>query len=172
MFNQEAFKKRHDGEGGEDNNINNDVIQKIFDRSGACVMGKRMFDEGEANWPENAPFRMDVFVLTHERRELWKRPGGTTFYFVNDGIDSAMNKAKKSAKEKDVRICGGGDTIQQYLNAGYVDEFCIHVAPIILVKGLKLLDKIEKDKFTIEIEKALNSDSVTHLFYKVKNNQL
>ena len=81
-------------------------------------MGKRMFDLGERMWPEEAPFHTPVFVLTSQVREPWVRPGGTTFHFVNDGIESALRQARAVAGDRDIRIAGGADTIQQYLNAG------------------------------------------------------
>jgi dihydrofolate reductase len=118
MFKQKAFLKRVNLEGGESNNNDSDIIEEIFNRAGAYVMGKRMFEEGEANWPEDAPFRAPVFLLTHTTRKPWKRKGGTTFYFVNNAIDDAFQKAKEAAVSKDVRISGGANTIQQYFNAG------------------------------------------------------
>ena len=80
------------GEGGEEGR-DNDIVRETFTRTGASVMGKRMFDAGERMWPENAPFHTPVFVVTHERRDPWERPGGTTFHFVNDGIETALDQA-------------------------------------------------------------------------------
>ena len=80
-------------------------------------MGKRMFDGGERFWPEEAPFHTGVFVLTKQIRGPWERPGGTTFYFVNDGIESALRQAREAAGGKDIRIAGGANVILQYLNA-------------------------------------------------------
>jgi dihydrofolate reductase len=174
MFKQKTFLKCVNLEGGESNNNDSDIIDEIFNRAGAYVMGKRMFEEGEANWPEDAPFRAPVFVLTHTTRKPWKRKGGTTFYFVNDEIDVALQKAKEAAGIKDVRISGGANTIQQYFNAGLIDEFSIHLAPILLCKGVRLFNKPakhhKKGKFSLEISEVVNSPMVTHLFYKVKHN--
>jgi dihydrofolate reductase len=170
MFKQKAFLERLNLEGGDSNNRDNDIIEELFNRTGAYVMGKRMFEEGEANWPENAPFRVPVYVLTNKKRIPWERKGGTTFYFVNDGIESALQKAKQAAGNKDISISGGADTIQQFLNAGLVEEFIIHVAPIMLGKGVWLFEKIDRDKFSLEIIEAVNSPLVTHLKYKVTNN--
>lgn len=167
VYNQKAFLEmqelRDGGETGEDNDILNEVIS----RTGANIMGKRMFEEGEANWPENAPFHSPVYVLTKQVREPWERKGGTTFYFINDGIESALEKAKKAAGNKDIRIAGGANVIQQYLNAGLVDEFTIHYAPIMLGKGVRLFDHLENGKFSLEVIEAINSTLVTHLFYRV-----
>ncbi|MFX8425880.1 dihydrofolate reductase family protein, partial [Acinetobacter baumannii] len=88
-----------------------------------------MFEEGEAVWPEDL-FKADVYVLTHEKREPWVQKGSTTFYFINDGIQSALEKAIQSAKGMDIRIQGGANTIQQFLNAGLIDEITIHISPV------------------------------------------
>jgi len=169
MFKQKAFLQHSKLEGGETNNPDNDLIENIFNRIGANIMGKKMFIEGEANWPEESPFHCPVYVLTHQKREPWERPGGTTFYFVNDDIRTVLEKAKKDAGNKDVRISGGADVIRQYLNAGLVDEISLHVAPIMIGKGVRLFEKIDKEKFSFEISEVINSPMVTHLFYMVIN---
>ena len=86
----------------------NDIVRETFERTGASVMGKRMFDAGERMWPKEAPFHTPVFVVTHEKRDPWERPGGTTFHFVNDGIEPALDQAHEAAGDRDVRIAGGG----------------------------------------------------------------
>ena len=88
-------------------------------------MGKRMFDAGEQAWPGEAPFHTPVFVVTHTGRDPWERPGGTTFHFVSDGIEPALDQAREAAGDRDVRIAGGSETILEYLIAGLVDEFSI-----------------------------------------------
>lgn len=100
-------------------------------------------------------YKADVFVLTHEKRDPWVQQGTTTFYFINDGIESALAKAKQSAKGKDIRIQGGANTIQQYLNAGLVDEFFIHIAPVFLGSGIRLFDGIDKTKYDIQIMEVI-----------------
>ena len=85
------------------------MLRYTKERIGANIMGKRMFDVGERAWPEEAPFHTPVYVLTHEKREPWVRPGGTTFYFVNDGLESALEQARESADGRDIRIAGGAD---------------------------------------------------------------
>ncbi len=112
------------GEGGEEGR-DNDIVRETFERTGASVMGKRMFDAGEQAWPEEAPFHTPVFVVTHAKRDPWERPGGTTFHFVNDGIEPALDQAREAAGDRDVRIAGGGATILEYVNAGLIDEFSI-----------------------------------------------
>lgn len=169
MFKQKSFKDHLGMEGGETDNSDNDIIENIFNRIGANIMGKRMFIEGEANWPEVAPFQCPVFVLTHEKREPWLRPGGTTFYFTDEDIQDVLKKAKQVAGKKDVRISGGAKVIQQYLNAGLIDEFSLHIAPIIIGGGVHLFEHLDKSKFSFEIVSVINSPEVTHLFYNVKN---
>lgn len=169
MFRQKSFLEHLELKGGEDNNKDNDIIKEIFNRIGVNIMGKKMFIEGEANWPEKAPFGVPVYVLTHQKRDPWEREGGTTFFFTEDNIYDVLERAKKDAGNKDVRISGGAYTIQQYLNAGLIDECSIHLAPIILGQGVKLFENIVKEKFNLEIVGIIDSPLVTHLNYKVIN---
>jgi len=98
IYNQRVFMQHLKlGDGGGETGLDNRMLEATFGRIGANIMGKRMFEEGEANWPEEAPFHTPVFVLTKERRPPWERPGGTTFHFVNDGIESALAQARKAA---------------------------------------------------------------------------
>src|SRR3954469_4358021 len=133
------------GEGGEEGR-DNDILRETFERTGASVMGKRMFDAGEPAWPEDAPFHTPVFVVTHTERDPWERAGGTTFHFVNDGIESALRQAREVAGGKDIRIAGGAHAIVQYLNAGLVDEFSIALAPVFFGEGVRLFEGIDRQK--------------------------
>jgi len=169
MFKQKAFLSHLKLEGGEKSNVDNNIIETLFNRIGANIMGKRMFEEGETNWPEESPFHCPVFVLTHEKRKAWERPGGTTFYFTDEDINKVLEKAKELAGEKDVRISGGAKAIQQYLNGGLIDEFSIHIAPIIIGAGVRLFEHLDMSRFSFEISEVVNSLAVTHLFYRVKN---
>lgn len=155
------------GEGGEEG-IDNDVARRTFERTGASVMGKRMFDAGEPSWPENAPFHTAVFVVTHTRRDPWERPGGTTFHFVNDGIESALAQAREVAGDRDVRIAGGAETIQQYLNAGLVDELSVTLSPVLFGTGIRLFDRVDPDRLALEQVRTAPSTRVTHLTYAVR----
>jgi dihydrofolate reductase len=128
-------------------------------------MGKRMFDGGERFWPEEAPFHTPVFVVTHEVRDPWVRPGGTTFHFVNDGIERALRQAREAAGDRDVRIAGGPTLIQQYLRAGLVDEFVLSVAPVLFGDGQRLFDGTGTTPITLTETTA--SADVTHLRYSV-----
>jgi dihydrofolate reductase len=154
------------GEGGETGQDNR-ILEETFNRTGVSIMGKRMFEGGELFWPEEAPFHTPVFVLTHQIRSPWERPGGTTFYFVNDGVESALRQAREVAGGRDIRIAGGGNTILQYLNAGLVDEFSVALAPVFFGEGIRLFDGIDRHKVALEIVEAIHSPLVTHLRYAV-----
>jgi dihydrofolate reductase len=167
MFNQKAFWDHLGIDSNKEDGADGKYIRETISRTGAYIMGKRMFEEGEVSWP-NDLYKADVYVLTNEVREPWVQEGSTTFYFINDGIESALEKAKQSAKGKDIRIQGGANTIQQFLNAGLVDEFFIHIAPVFLGSGIRLFDGMDKDKYDIQIEEVIPSESTTHLRYTLK----
>jgi dihydrofolate reductase len=168
MFAQKAFWEHLGMQDGKEDGPDGELIRQSIARTGACIMGKRMFEEGEPNWPENL-FKSDVYVLTHEKREPWVQKGNTTFYFINDGIESAYAKAKESAKGKDIRIMGGANCLQQFLNAGLVDEILLHISPVILGSGLRLFDHIDKNKFEVEVADVIPSSLTTHINYKLRN---
>jgi dihydrofolate reductase len=168
LFDQRVFRQNLKlGEGGE-TGANNRFLESILARTGVTIMGKQMFDAGEVGWPEEAPFHTPVFVVTHEVREPWERKGGTTFYFVNNGIQEALRRAREVAGDKDIRIGGGGSTVIQYLNAGLVDEFFLAVAPTFLGGGLRLFEGIDKQSVAIEPVEVISSPKVTLLHYAVK----
>ena len=152
------------GTGGETGPVN-DMLHKTTERIGANIMGKRMFEQGEASWPEEAPFHTPVYVLTHEKREPWVRPGGTTFYFVNDGPEHALELARASAGNRDIRIAGGADVIQQYLNMGVIDELEIALAPILFSGGRRLFENLQESVSQFRIDSVFNGSSATHLRY-------
>jgi dihydrofolate reductase len=119
-------------------------------RVGVYVMGRRMFDEGEVNWPDPAPFRAPVFVLTNHAREPWVRQGWTSFTFVADGIESGLKQARAAAGDKVVRIAGDANFIQQDLSAGLLDELQIHLGPVLLGDGVRLFNHIGKEHNELE----------------------
>jgi dihydrofolate reductase len=167
ILHQEFFRQNLEmGEDGE-TGVDNDMVRRTFERSGVSIMGKRMFELGERMWPEKAPFHTPVFVLTHEVREPWVRPGGTTFYFVNDGIESALKHAHEVSGERDIRISGGANVIVQYLNAGLVDELAIDLAPVVFGAGTPLFAGLDSDRIGFQIAEAVHSPRVTHLRYRV-----
>lgn len=168
IFPQRAFRENLKLGGGGEEGRDNDIVREIFERTGASVMGKRMFDAGEQAWPEEAPFHTPVFVVTHEKRDPWERPGGTTFYFVNDGIESALDHARQAAGDRDVRIAGGGMTILEHLNAGLVDEFSIALSPVLFGSGVRLFEGVDATRIALEPLASESSPRVTHLTYAVR----
>ena len=165
LINQEYFRTNLKfGPGGETGAVN-DLVRATTERIGANILGTRMFDQGEASWPEEAPFHTPVYVLTHEKREPWARPGGTTFYFVNDGPERALELARKSAGSRDVRIGGGADVIQQYLNLGVVDELNIALAPVLFVSGRRLFEKLHEPGPHFRFDRVLAGPAATHIRY-------
>jgi dihydrofolate reductase len=139
---------------------------------GAYVMGRNMFagpgewDESWRGWwGEDPPYHRPVFVLTHHPRAPLEMQGGTTFQFVTDGVESALSQAREAAGEKDVHIAGGANTIQQFIRAGLLDELSLHIAPIVLGKGERLLENVGAPKLTLVSMTA--SPAVTHLTYRL-----
>lgn len=143
------------GKNGGTEGIDNSVFRKTFENVGAVIMGRNMFgpirgdwkDEGwKGWWGEDPPFQVPVFVLTHHERKPIEMKGGTTFYFITNGIDSALNEAKKVAQGKDVVIGGGVSTIRQFLEASYIDEIEISLSPVLLGTGESLFSSIDMNK--------------------------
>ncbi len=149
------------------------IVDEMFDNCGAVIMGRKMFGGGPGPWDgdswrgwwgDNPPYHVPVYVLTHHARESVPMDGGTTFHFVTDGIESALAQATEAADGKDVLIAGGANTVQQYLRADLVDRFTIHVVPILLGGGERLLDGL--DPGTVELERVVDAPGVTHLTYR------
>ena len=165
LINQQYFRENLKfGPGGETGPVN-DTVRNTFERTGASIMGKRMFEQGERSWPEDAPFHTPVYVLTHEQREPWVRPGGTTFHFVNDGPERALELARESAGRRDVRISGGANVVQQYLSMGVVDELEIALAPVLFGGGRRLFENLAEPEPQFRIDRVLNGPAATHLRY-------
>jgi dihydrofolate reductase len=141
--------------------------------AGAYIMGRHMFcpDRGEWDldwrgwWGEDPPYHAPVFVLGHREREPLEMQGGTTFHFVTDGIEAAMERAKEAAGDRTVSIAGGASTVQQYLRAGLIDELRLHIAPVILGSGERLLDGVGDLK--LEQLAVTSSELVTHITLRV-----
>lgn len=162
---QQYFRENlHLGPGGETGPVN-DLVRSTTERIGANIMGKRMFEQGERSWPEEAPFHKPVYVLTHEKREPWVRPGGTTFYFIQDGPEHALELARQSAAGRDVRIAGGADVLQQYLDLGVIDELEIALAPILFGSGRRLFENLKQPGPQFRIDRVLAGTAATHLRY-------
>lgn len=167
------FREAHGREGGEDNEDSR-LLQERVDRTGAGIMGRGMFGGGPGPWDESwrgwwgdePPFSYPVFVLTHHPRDPLHFDNGASFTFVTDGIESALEQARAAAGDKDVHIGGGASVAQQYLNAGLLDELELHVVPLILGGGIRLLDGIDPGR-TMRIDRVIPSPTVTHLRYSV-----
>src|ERR1700730_11362012 len=155
------------GEGGEEGRAN-DIARETFERTGASVMGKRMFHAGEQHWPEDAPFHTPVFVVTHEKRDPWERLGGTPFHIGTDGSETALDQAPAAAGARDVRIAGGGATILEYVNAGLIDEFTIALSPVLFGSGIRLFEGVDAGRVALEPIRAEPTQRVTHLTYAVR----
>ncbi|MEO7456471.1 MAG: dihydrofolate reductase family protein [Gemmatimonadaceae bacterium] len=165
IINQQYFRQNLQfGTGGETGPVN-DLVRSTMERTGASIMGKRMFDQGEISWPEEAPFHTPVYVLTNEKREPWVRPGGTTFYFINEGPERALELARESAGNRDVRIAGGAEVIQQYLRLGVVEEMEIALAPVFFGAGRRLFENLGEPGPQFRIDRVLDGSAATHLRY-------
>jgi len=172
-FATKAFREQHGMTGGEENQ-DSQVAAETLRNTGATVMGRRMYSGGEGPWEndpnaegwwgDDPPFHHAVFVLTHHPRETVTKEGGTTFTFVTDGIDSALEQARVAAGDKEVAVAGGARIAQQYLDAGLLDELQIHVAPVLLGDGVRLF---ENQRAEIHLTGVIASPSVTHLRYRV-----
>lgn len=151
------------------------VVEELMSNAGvgAHIMGRNMFGpiRGEWDgawkgwWGDDPPYHVPVFVLTHHPRDPVPMQGGTTFYFVTDGIESALRQARDAASGKDVQISGGAHTVQQFLRAGYLDELFLHIAPVILGSGERLLDDVGDPKMTPV--SVIGSPAVTHVRYRI-----
>ncbi|MGO4690552.1 dihydrofolate reductase family protein [Glaciibacter sp. 2TAF33] len=141
--------------------------------AGAYIMGRNMFGPGRGDWDdewkgwwgEEPPYHAPVFVLTHHPREPLTMEGGTTFTFVTDGIESALEQARAAAGEKTVAVAGGAATVRQYLSAGLIDELRLHIAPVVLGTGEPLLEGL--DGLKLEQVSAIENELVTHITYRV-----
>jgi dihydrofolate reductase len=159
-----SWREPHGLEGGE-TNASSAIVEEGLSAAGAIVVGKRMFDNAHG-WGDVPPFHMPVFVLTHTAREPLAK-SDTTFTFVTDGIESAVEQAKAAAGEKNVGIGGGANTAQQALKAGLVDEVQLNVAPVLLGGGVRLFEGLGPDDAEFELVRVIEGPRATHLKYRV-----
>jgi len=174
LFPLAAFREIHGEEGGEVN-ASSQVVEGWFENVGAAIMGRNMFgpvrgpwgeDPWQGWWGEEPPFQVPVFVLTHHPREPLEMQGGTTFHFVADGIEAALERAGEAAGGEDVSLAGGASVARQYLAAGLIDEMELSVAPVLLGDGERLLDGLGAD-LKLEQLRAVEAPGVAHLKYRV-----
>ena len=170
----EAWRKAHGREGGEVN-PSSEVVEEAMENIGAVIMGRNMFGGGPGPWGDDPwtgwwgddpPFHVPVFVLTHHEREPLQMAGGTTFHFVTDGIESALERAREAAAGQDVKLAGGAAAAQQYLAAGLVDEMQLNVAPILLGAGERLFENVGAE-LELTQERVVHATEVTNIRYRV-----
>jgi dihydrofolate reductase len=174
IFGLAAWRERHGQDGGEIN-ASTDVVEASLENVGATVMGRNMFggegpwgdDPWDGWWGDDPPFHMPVFIVTHHAREPVTKEGGTTFSFVTDGIQSALERALEAAGGQDVLLSGGANVAQQYLKAGLIDELQIHLVPVLLGDGARLFDNLEGAEIRLEATGTVEAPAVTHLTYRV-----
>ncbi|MGW3896161.1 dihydrofolate reductase family protein [Micromonospora profundi] len=172
VFGLDTWRAQHGLTGGE-RNIDAEVVDEMTRDIGAYIMGRRMFGGGGGDWDESwqgwwgdePPFRTPVFVLSHHPRTPLVMNGGTEFRFVTDGIESALRQAREAAGDRRVAIAGGASTVRQYLTAGLIDTLQLHLVPIILGGGEKLLDGL--DSLRLEQVAVVAGPTVTHVTYRV-----
>jgi dihydrofolate reductase len=172
IFPLRAWRESHGEEGGEEN-PSNEIVEEWVENTGAYIMGRNMFgpirgpwkdDSWKGWWGDDPPYHVPVFVLTHHQREPFTL-SDTTFNFVTDGIDSALQQARDAAGSKDVVVAGGATAIQQYLAAGHIDELTLNVVPQVLGAGERLLENVGDLK--LEQLRAVEAPGVAHLKYRV-----
>ncbi|HSZ85257.1 MAG TPA: dihydrofolate reductase family protein [Puia sp.] len=176
MFTTKTFHKIIGKDGGTEE-IDNDITEKSFENVGACIMGRNMFgpvrgewkdDDWKGWWGEDPPFHVPVFVLTHYAKEPIEMKGGTIFHFVTNGIEAALEEAKKVADGKDIRIGGGVSTIHQFLQAGHIDEIRLAFSPIFLGSGEHLFSGIDLPKLGFTEIQKIDGEKATHIILTKK----
>jgi dihydrofolate reductase len=170
IFPTRTFRKMYGNEPGT-TGPDEDFVARGMANIGAWILGRNMFGPVRGEWPDeswkgwwgdNPPYHTDVFVLTHHARKPLKMEGGTTFHFVTDGIHAAMERAKASAQDKDVRIGGGADTIRQYLEAGLIDTVHLAVSPVLLGSGESLLAGIDLGALGFKLVEYVGTPMAAH----------
>jgi dihydrofolate reductase len=170
-----AFRESHGHEGGEVN-ASTRFAEDILAGAGATIMGRNMFGGGPGPWRDESwtgwwgddpPYHHPVFVLTHHEREPVQMQGGTTFHFVTDGIESALDQARAAAGEQDVSLGGGASVAQQYLAAGLLDEIVVSIVPLVLGGGARLFDNLGDAQ--LEQLEAVEAPGVTHIRYSARS---
>lgn len=151
----------------------NQVLGELYARTGAILMGRRMFDVGVEPWGDPPPFHgLPVFVLTHQAREPLPRQGGTTYTFVTGGIEAGLEQAKAAAGGKDVGIWGGAKIMRQYLRAGLLDEMQIHLIPVLLGDGVRLFDDLGPKRTELQTTRTIQTPIATHLRFTIAKQRM
>jgi dihydrofolate reductase len=143
------------------------IVDEMYATTGAVVLGKGMFDVGFEPWGDPPPFRMPVFVVTHEAHETLPMQGGTSYTFVTEGIEAALELARAAAGDKDVGIWGGAKLIRQYLKAGLLEEMHIHLIPLLIGDGIRLFEGLDPEGIQLRKTDAIDTPGATHFRYQV-----
>lgn len=171
LFPTRTFQ-RMGGKDGGTTGIDDDFAARGFENIGAWIMGRNMFGPVRGAWPdenwkgwwgENPPYHTPVFVLTHHPRAPISMAGGTTFHFVTDGMDAAVEQAAAAVDGKDIRIGGGAATIRQFLRAGLIDYLHLAISPILLGSGEPLFTNIDMPKMGYQCAECVSSPKATHV---------
>jgi len=174
FFPTRVFQEMHGGDGGE-TGVDNDMAARGFENIGAWILGRNMFGPVRGPWPdeswrgwwgEEPPYHVPAFVLTHHARRPLEMAGGTTFYFVTDGIRSAYDQAMKAAKGKDVRLGGGVSTIRQFMQARLIDELCLAIRPVIMGSGENLWAGLDARELGYDVAQQVVGERATHAFLR------
>jgi dihydrofolate reductase len=164
VFPLRSWREQQGQDGGEDS-VDSQVWAGEFARYGAQIVGRTMFDYGYESWGDNPPFHAPVFVLTHRGQERIDKSGGTSYTFVTDGAGAAVQRARAAAGGKDVLLAGGVSVAQQALAAGLVDEVVLHIAPVLLGRGVRLFGTERADLRCVE---SIQGEGAVHLRYEVR----
>ncbi len=147
--------------------VDSEMVVELYASTGSILIGRRMFDAGFEPWGDPPPFGRPVFVLTHETRDPLAMKGGTTYHFVNQGIEAGLERARAAAGGRNVSIWGGADVIQQYLLAGLLDEMQIHLVPVLLGGGVRLFQDLGPDHIELRRTRSIETPGATHLRFEV-----
>jgi dihydrofolate reductase len=170
-FHTRSFRSMHGQEGGSAGDTDDQFAHRAMDNFGAFILGRNMFgpvrgpwldDRWKGWWGENPPYHAPTFVLTHHEREPLVMEGGTTFYFITAGIEEALERAKKVAGDKDIKIGGGVSAVRQYLKAGLVDSVHLALAPVLLGRGESLLQDMDLHALGFSVSGCQSSEYATH----------
>jgi dihydrofolate reductase len=172
FFHTRVWREMH-GQPGGDTGVDNEIAKQGFENMGAWILGRNMFgpirgpwtgDEWKGWWGDEPPYHVPTFVLTHHPRPPVPMKGGTTFYFVTDGIHAALERAKAAAGERDIRIGGGPATIRQYLSARLIDEMHLAIRPVLLGAGESLLSGLDLRAMGYECIRHVVGERALHVF--------
>ncbi|MGB9428828.1 MAG: dihydrofolate reductase family protein [Gammaproteobacteria bacterium] len=179
FFHTHAWNKMQGREGGE-TGVDNGIAEKGFENIGAWILGRNMFGPIRGKWPdeswkgwwgEDPPYHVPVYVLTHHARSPIKMKGGTEFFFVTDGIQSALKQAKAAAGSRDVRLGGGVATIRQYLRAGLIDELHLVISPVLIGSGEHLWNGIDMHALGYECTKHVAGERAMHVYLRKRGDK-